>query len=511
MGTREKDQTTPHQPLLSSLVVRPSDSGGGGAGGGSDYEPGEVRRDPPPYSRSDRFSDNPALNVAWCKNLGLEEGMSVHAYTELTLVSWKFQYSASATGCASTEAGICMAEDTSLLKIVMLDFCLRATFGMFTCISSCKRLRLFPSEVDKLVGTSQLKFWDEICWILDVDTMDDGNSVFADLVEFVIGIFMGLVPLDIGIEFVQVLVLPVRRRNADHRYSPDFDHPGGHHRNRGYGSMRSPGRYRDYSPPYGRGRGGGGRFMNRGFDGPGFGPGAFRGEGMPRNNPNVRPREGDWICPDPLCNNLNFARREYCNNCNKSRYAPGGSPPPRRGYPGPPPPHGPPRRFPGPPLDRPSGRSMNGYRSSPRGWARDGPREFGAGGPPHPRYDGGRFTDHQMRRDRLDYPEEDYRERSKFDRPMPPLDWGNKDRGGRDNFFNERKGFERRPPSPPLPPPPLPPPRGRWAHDVRDRSRSPIRGGGPAPSKDYRRDMYMEQGRDERRGGMGRDRIGDAY
>lgn len=27
--------------------------------------------------------------------------------------------------------------------------------------------------------------------------MDDGNSVFADLVEFVIGIFMGLVPLDI--------------------------------------------------------------------------------------------------------------------------------------------------------------------------------------------------------------------------------------------------------------------------------------------------------------------------
>ncbi|GMP59824.1 hypothetical protein CsSME_00022946 [Camellia sinensis var. sinensis] len=63
MGTREKDQTTPHQPLLSSLVVRPSDSGGGGAGGGSDYEPGEVRRDPPPYSRSDRFSDNPGLSL----------------------------------------------------------------------------------------------------------------------------------------------------------------------------------------------------------------------------------------------------------------------------------------------------------------------------------------------------------------------------------------------------------------------------------------------------------------
>lgn len=55
MGSREKDQSTPHQPLLSSLVVRPTDSSGGGGGGaGSDYEPGEVRRDPPPYSRPDR-------------------------------------------------------------------------------------------------------------------------------------------------------------------------------------------------------------------------------------------------------------------------------------------------------------------------------------------------------------------------------------------------------------------------------------------------------------------------
>lgn len=54
MGSRDKDHTTPHQPLLSSLVVRATDSGGGGAAGGSDYEPGEVRR-------SDRFSDNPGL------------------------------------------------------------------------------------------------------------------------------------------------------------------------------------------------------------------------------------------------------------------------------------------------------------------------------------------------------------------------------------------------------------------------------------------------------------------
>lgn len=68
MGSRDKDSTTHHQPLLSSLVVRPSnsDGGGGGVGGtsggrvgrGSDYEPGEVPRDPPQYSRLDRYSDD---------------------------------------------------------------------------------------------------------------------------------------------------------------------------------------------------------------------------------------------------------------------------------------------------------------------------------------------------------------------------------------------------------------------------------------------------------------------
>ncbi|XAR67015.1 hypothetical protein NMG60_11013425 [Bertholletia excelsa] len=237
--------------------------------------------------------------------------------------------------------------------------------------------------------------------------------------------------------------------------------------------------------------------MGRGFDDPGFGPGPFR-EGVPRNNPNVRPREGDWYCSDPACKNLNFARREYCNNCNRYRYATGGSP--RRGYPGPPPPpHAPPRRFPGPPPERSPGRILNGYRSPPRGWTRDGPREFG-GGPPHPRYEG-RFSDFPMRRDRLEYPEEEYR--SKFDRPMPP-EWGQRDRP-RDIL--ERKGYERRPLSPPLPPP-LPPTRGRYGRDLRERSRSPIRGG--PPLKDFRRDIYMERGRDERRG-MGRDRIGDAY
>lgn len=74
MSAREKDQTTPHhQPFISSLVVRPSVSGDGGGGAGadgsgggrvSDYEPGEVRREPHPYSRSDRFSDEPGSSLS---------------------------------------------------------------------------------------------------------------------------------------------------------------------------------------------------------------------------------------------------------------------------------------------------------------------------------------------------------------------------------------------------------------------------------------------------------------
>ncbi|KAI4350839.1 hypothetical protein L6164_005249 [Bauhinia variegata] len=370
MASRDKDQAAPHhhQPLLSSLVVRPSNSDGGGGGGGSggrggDYESGEVNRDPPPYSRSDRYSDEPGYRIR--------------------------------AGSAS----------------------------------------------------------------------------------------------------------PVHRRDADRRYSSDYNHLS---RSRGYGGGRDPGRYRDPSPPYSRGRVGGGRTIGRTFNGPGFGPGPSRGEGISRNNPNVRPREGDWICPDPACGNLNFARREYCNNCNRVRPPPFGSP--RRGYAGPPPFHAP-RRFPGPPMDRSPERTMNGYRSSPRGLARDGPREYGSAVLPPPRHEG-RFPDHHARRDRLDYMEDGFRGRNKFDRP-PPLDWGHRDRV-RDGFSNERKGFERRPLSPTAPlPPSLPPHRGggggRWARDVRERSRSPLRGG--PPPKDYRRDMYMDRARDDRRGAA-RDRIG---
>ncbi|KAB2071989.1 hypothetical protein ES319_A08G260800v1 [Gossypium barbadense] len=376
MGSRDKDQTTSHhQPLLSSLVVGPSASDGadGGAsggrgrgGGGSDYEPGEVRREPHPYSRSDRYKDEPGYRIR--------------------------------------------------------------------------------------AGSSS----------------------------------------------------PIRRRDVDHRNGSHFDRSGGPSRVRDFGNGRDPGRYRDSSPPYSRGPGGGRQHSSRGFDGTGYGPGPIGGEGMTRNNPNVRPREGDWICPDPLCANLNFARREYCNNCKRFRYAPTGSP--RGGYPGPPPPHAPPRRFPGSPVDlSPPRRNINSnFRSPPRSWAREGPRDFRAAGPPPPRHEG-RFFDHSMRRDRLEYLDDDYRGRSRFDRPMP-MDWGQRDRG-RDNFFNSRKGYERRLPSPPLPPPQLPP-RGR-PRDLRERSRSPIRGA--PPPKEYRRDLYMERGREDLRGGVGRDRIGGPY
>ncbi|XVF49166.1 hypothetical protein PTKIN_Ptkin03bG0246700 [Pterospermum kingtungense] len=357
MGSRGKDQTTSHhQPLLSSLVVRPSasdraDGGGGGAGGragGSDYEPGEVRREPRPHSRSDRYNDEPGYRIR--------------------------------------------------------------------------------------AGSSS----------------------------------------------------PVHRRDADHHYGSSFDRSGGPPRSRDFGNGRDPGRYRDSSPHYTRGPGGGRQHSSRGFDGTGYGLGPFRGEGTTRNNPNVCPREGDWICPDSSCRNLNFARREYCNNCRRIRYAPVGSP--RGGYRGPPPLHAPPRRFSGSPIDlSPPARNMNGFRSPPRGWAREGPRGFGAGGLPPLRHEG-RFSDHSMRRDRVDFLDDDYRGRSRFDRPMP-MDWGHTDRG-RDNFFNERKGYKRRPPSPPPPPPPPLPPRGRWPRDVRERSRSPIRGA--PPPKEYRRDVYLE-------------------
>ena len=66
MGSRDKDHTAPHQPVLSSLVVRISDSSGGNGGGvtgGSDDEPGELHhREAPLYSRADRVGGGSGLS-----------------------------------------------------------------------------------------------------------------------------------------------------------------------------------------------------------------------------------------------------------------------------------------------------------------------------------------------------------------------------------------------------------------------------------------------------------------
>ncbi|KAJ6923369.1 LOW QUALITY PROTEIN: hypothetical protein NC652_016874 [Populus alba x Populus x berolinensis] len=156
---------------------------------------------------------------------------------------------------------------------------------------------------------------------------------------------------------------PVRRRDADRRYSSDFDNSGPHLEVVILAMGGSS--FRDSSPPYARGRGGG-RPLGRGFDGPGFGPGPLRGEGMSRNNPNMWQPE---LCKERTCGEVL-----------------GGA------IPAPPPPHAPPRRFPGPPLDLSPGRTMNGYRSPPRGWSRDGPRDFGPGGPPPPSKEAGFLT-----------------------------------------------------------------------------------------------------------------------
>ncbi|KAL3825162.1 hypothetical protein ACJIZ3_021191 [Penstemon smallii] len=335
MGSRV--DTTPHDQLLGSFVVRPTVSYGEGAG--SDYEPGEVRRDPSPYFQSVRYDD--------------------HGY------------------------------------------------------------RMRASSVS-----------------------------------------------------------PVCHRDENHRFSQDFKHSGSPQKSHGFGRGREPAnaRHSDYSLPYGCGR-----FPSKGYGRPTHGSGPIRRESLPRNNPNVQPREGDWICPDPSCKNLNFARREHCYSCNKSRYGPvrissrvypDASFPPWR------------QRFPSPPLNHSPRRSRNGggYGSPPRFL----PRDVRAARPP-PRHNS-RFPDpHPLRGDIRDYSEDDSRDRDRYryrhDRPNY--------RGrriGRDNYFNDRREYGRRALSPPIE---LRPPRD-WAPHIRGRSRSPVRGG------DYHRDIYMNRGRDDR-------------
>ncbi|CAL9180659.1 unnamed protein product [Musa hybrid cultivar] len=262
-----------------------------------------------------------------------------------------------------------------------------------------------------------------------------------------------------------------RRQRLDGQHDLDFDSSMGRHIGRGFRGGRAGGRFREASPGYGHGRGG--RSTGRGYN-------ASRwpvsdGEYVHRNDPNLSPREGDWICQNPFCGNLNFARRTHCNNCNKYRYGPeldGPSRSPRRGYFKSPPLRGSPPRIVGP-ANHGLRDDLDRYRSPPRGWGVEDLRDFGPRSPPPAR--GGKFPD--MRRERLDYHDDlGYRQRRKFDWPAP--EWEGRD-SNRDGFVADRRGYDRRPPSP----------RGRWIS--RERSRSPI---GSRPL----RGAYMGRGRDDR-------------
>ncbi|XP_072983634.1 uncharacterized protein [Typha latifolia] len=253
---------------------------------------------------------------------------------------------------------------------------------------------------------------------------------------------------------------PRRRRPDDAHYGPDFDHMVGTRYGRGIRGGRGGGRFREISPHHGFGRGG--RSSGRGYNASGRGLPAFEGDYVHRNDPNLSPREGDWICRNPTCGNLNFARRTHCNNCNKYRYGPEvheSSRSPRRAYPKSPLPRGSPTRDLGPPIDRALRRDVDRYRSPPRNWGAGDPREFSARSPSGRV---GRIAD-QMRRERLNYHEDlEYRDRGKFDW-MLPEERDHRGRG-RDGFVPDRRGYDRRSPSP----------RGPWSRDLRERSRSPI-------------------------------------
>lgn len=179
-----------------------------------------------------------------------------------------------------------------------------------------------------------------------------------------------------------------------------------------------------------------------------------------RNDPNLSPREGDWICQNPSCGNLNFARRTHCNICNKHRHSnqlQNRSLSPRQGYfPSPPahhrspPPHhrSPPVRVLGPPPERALHREPVRYHHSPpRDWAMDA-------GPFNPR------GERLVRADLLEC-----RERSGGFGWQGNEEFPRRDRGGvREGFLPVARRGRRS----------VSPVHDRFARDPRDRSRSPI-------------------------------------
>ncbi|CAM0910488.1 unnamed protein product [Alopecurus aequalis] len=217
---------------------------------------------------------------------------------------------------------------------------------------------------------------------------------------------------------------------------------------RGYeGGGRGGARFRDDSPPYGRG----GRSHGRGYNGPGKEFILIDGEYVHRNDPNLSPREGDWICQNPSCGNLNFARRSHCNNCNKHRYEPSRSP--HRGYFDSPPRV--PARALGPPSDRaPPPREMARYRS-PRDWGVGDPIGYPARSPPDRVV---RFSD-PLQRERMGFRgDRELRDPVKFEWSAAEYKQRDRPNGGLYPDRNRRHSGS---------------PRGNWGSDMRDRSRSP--------------------------------------
>ncbi|OEL20540.1 hypothetical protein BAE44_0018442 [Dichanthelium oligosanthes] len=262
-----------------------------------------------------------------------------------------------------------------------------------------------------------------------------------------------------------------------------FDDVVGPHYTHGYrGGGRGGARFREGSPPYGRG----GRSYGRGYGAP---PGKdfinIDGEYVHRNDPNLSPREGDWICQNPDCGNLNFARRTHCNNCNKFRYSAREAYEPRRsplrGYPSPPP-RGPPRMV-GPPGDRAPPREIARYRS-PHGWGAGDPRGYAARSPPERAV---RFTDPSPKERMGFHGERDLRGRAKFEWSATD-DYSQRERP-HDSYLDRSR---RRSGSP----------RANWGNNLHDRSRSPPRNrlmkssftsrGQP---DDYAADPYARRGR----------------